>query len=1672
MIAAVVLLSAAAACPGPGTYSVGPTGSYPSLAQAFTDIGSCALTGPIILELQPTYNSSVETFPLTLPAWAGSSAVNTVTIRPASGATALQISSAAATGIIHLQGARYIFFDGRPGGTGSSRELTIQNTLAGTNYTLQFTNDASENSFRFCKILGSNSSTSSGTIVFGAAGSGNGNDNNLFSDNEIGDASGGTPVNAVYAAGTSAAKSNSGNQFNNNLFYNHYHATSNTCGMLIDSYADNWIIQNNHFYQTTSRSLTANTYSEIQTNQSTVGTIQISSNFIGGSASNAGGTAMTLTGSGNMQLIRLITATTTTSTVTGNTIRNVQFTSTNNGVNALILVNGGRYQIGSLAAPNTIGNTLAASSIKINLNNSTASPNNPVFGAIYSGTGTADSIIVEGNTIGGMDFTGSSVTAFLNGIYLTGNTALYRVSGNTIGSKTMVNNVLSTHGCSFLAIWLNSSNATAVHQIDENHIRNLRLSSTSNGNLFYGILAQGSGTFRIRDNWIAQITSNSANTGNGIQGIFLSTPTTGGSEITGNQLYNYLNTNSTTGNTTSIAGIFIAAGGSSPIGISRNLFHSFESAGTNQGTNLNAIYIQSGSTTITNNMIRLGLNSAGGSISKGHYFRGILDQSAAASNVWFNSVFIGGDNVENSIAYSFCYYSGAASALKSIQNNIFFNERRNLPANSTTNHYCMRLAGLSNYASDYNVFYLNGSPNGVIGWNGTAGYTTLASWIAAAPGLDANSASSDPQFMDPRASGSAFNLHINPAVVTPVESAGTPAPSVTEDYDKELRASFTPVDIGADAGNFKAYLLDLGVIALVSPQPSVCYPGSYTATVTIKNYSGTTVNFSKSPIQVNLSLSGPSTVTFTESINTGIIAAGGTLDYTFTIPVNLLSGSYTVQSQTLVSGISMESNTTNDAMPAAIVSVASVLQWTGTTNADWNTGSNWCGGSVPTLTTRVKIPALGPGTYYPVVASGQLAEVRSLEVATGASLSVQPNATLHIDSLFKLDGTLTSGGLIELSGTANSQLPGNGQINYLNDLTLNLSGASLTINDRVNLRGRLLPQSGSLIINDTLALVSNADSTAMLGNTAAAFTFNYGSNGKVEIQRYIPNRRAWRLLTAPLKQTGSLYNTWQNNGVYNALNLNRGMLITGPGANPAVNGLDLSAQNQTSLKYWDTATQSLKNISNTLSQLLSANSASGEPSSTGYFTFVRGDRDPSNTLITNSNSTTLFGWGQFQTGNQTIQAASSSGNPAIKRLTLVANPYASPIDFAQLTRTNLNDLFYTWDPQAADVGRYVTVMNTGSGYVAVPDRGADGPNQIIQSGQSFFVETALNTSITPTIAFSESSKSTSNRPTVFRPASTNLWRVDLYRADSGRIQHVDGTAVIYSTFRASGNPAKMSNINETIGIEESGQMLAASLRNPVRADSIQLLIRKYAAKNYKLHIQPGTSENADQVCWLYDRFKQTSTPVSYRTGLDYSFNIQPNDGSNLANRLIIYMQPLALDVTLNSQVTDPSGTLQLSAAVTYPAPGSNIVLERIHVSGNETTELVQQVANGNDWSINWQDHPAKTGWYRYRISIRFGDESKIIRESPDYFFSSNNTAAILGNPVTGPELMVYTGQILNGTYQLAIYNTTGQILESYPMQIQQSNLLRIPNRLHTGTYRMILRTREKTVLQLPFVVNR
>src|ERR1051325_2029981 len=98
--------------------------------------------------------------------------------------------------------------------------------------------------------------------------------------------------------------------------------------------------------------------------------------------------------------------------------------------------------------------------------------------------------------------------------------------------------------------------------------------------------------------------------------------------------------------------------------------------------------------------------------------------------------------------------------------------------------------------------------------------------------------------------------------------------------------------------------LDMGAIAIASPSANSCYIGNQTVTVTIKNFTSSTINYAVNPVTVNCSVTGPNPFTFPGVVlNSGTLAAGGTQNVVISTTYNMtLSGTYGFSASTTLAG--------------------------------------------------------------------------------------------------------------------------------------------------------------------------------------------------------------------------------------------------------------------------------------------------------------------------------------------------------------------------------------------------------------------------------------------------------------------------------------------------------------------------------------------------------------------------------------------------------------------------------------------------------------------------------------------------------------------------------------------------------------------------------------------------
>lgn len=885
-----------------GTYTVGPTGNYATLSAALTALSANAMSGSVILELQSNYNSATETYPLVLNRRMASSRTQRITIRPASGATNLSITGSNTTAIFSLDSAIGVTIDGRPGGTGTTSQLTIENTTSGP--AIRFINDAQFDSVMFCTIRSANLTTTSGTVFFGTAlsgSTGSGNNFNVITNNNIREASSGTtPVNGIYnnQTGTNRQTWNRGNVISNNNIYNFFNASATTSGgIILQAGYTNWTITGNSIYQTATRTPTSTglTYYGIgalvtTTTGGAVG-MNISNNFIGGTAPNCGGSAYTMTGSSatityNFIAIQHAHGMIPASLIANNTIQNIAITtaSTQSTTGGFCGINVGysnttSYVSQDTVTNNTIGSGTGNGSISVTFNNtSTSVPQ--VIGIQAGGAAEGARYVITNNTIGSINVSHTVTTNAVAtiGIAVVTTGSNNTISGNTIGSTTTANSINFTSSSTSTSSTLHhvdgirslNSNARYIQTITNNTIANLNSNSvttTSSASGVRGIVAT-SGICVITDNTIRNLSTTTNNpafsvSASAIHGIAQTATTApadyspaGRGQVCARNTIHSLSLNSTNGTlTTALPTAFgIMYSGSVPSTtlypsasivnvVERNVIHSFgvnNSLATSFTTSNQAmagIYVQGGPTTIQNNMIRLGIDANGNSITRNYQIAGIQRSSTSTPNYFkivHNSVYIGGTQTAtttNPISMGIWKANnpvqsstlGVGGQRDTIMNNIMVNERQ-----GPGFHSAWLLNDTTNTTSNNNLL----SPGTTSTTTWTAGYGFGGTGYSLFRGIrfyqsivspvDNQTIIGNPNFVNSTGTASVVDLHISNTGTTPIEGNGlSGSATISNDVDGQTRSSLTPVDLGADAGNFNGLGDIVPPVITYTPLPAV-----------------------------------------------------------------------------------------------------------------------------------------------------------------------------------------------------------------------------------------------------------------------------------------------------------------------------------------------------------------------------------------------------------------------------------------------------------------------------------------------------------------------------------------------------------------------------------------------------------------------------------------------------------------------------------------------------------------------------------------------------------------------------------------------------------------------------------------------------------------------------------
>lgn len=720
------------------------------------------------------------------------------------------------------------------------------------------------------------------------------------------------------------------------------------------------------------------------------------------------------------------------------------------------------------------------------------------------------------------------------------------------------------------------------------------------------------------------------------------------------------------------------------------------------------------------------------------------------------------------------------------------------------------------------------------------------------------------------------------------------------------------------------------------------------------------------------------------------------------------------------------------------LSVLSGNVWKGSTDTKWTEPTNWGMGRAPLSTDNVIIAS---ATNLPVIGNNSTITLSTLTISTGAHIKV--NGTLNLTGTINNSGYLdVSTGTVGFTGTSAQTIPAG---LFLSNTVKNLrisNTAGVTLAGTLEIKESLIPASGTLFTGGNLIFKSNQNTSAYVaqGSSAGGYV-----SGDVTVERFISSRgnKGYRFLAPSVNSTGTIQANWQE-GVNNSsttVNIpsptpGYGTHITGNGG-PA-NGFDASSAYGTwsSLYTFNNINQSWDAIPNT-----NATNFSGK---TGYLIYLRGNRNditPVSTLGVNG-ETTLRTRGTLLQGTQQYSGLASIGN-----YSAIANPYVSALSWLAISNSNSNieGIYWIWDPNINESGGYVAIDRSGIKSVA-----QSNASDIIPSGSTFFVKRSSGSG---TLSILESHKSTNNTIDLFSIQSEPATSLSIsLKYNVNQQQRIADGAIVafnnqFSDEVNSEDGTKFANVKDNISILNTGVKLSIEKRSLLKAnDSIQLMMTDLSQKKYELEFSFNEFNGDTLNVNLFDRYTNSSSRVEINGINIFPFEVSSEPASYAPDRFVIVMSSKVAPVKFYRVLASKElGHVNITWAVDQENHIASYSVEKSE-DGKQFEEIGRVAPKGNNYKLNsydFEDHGLLTehNYYRIKLADLFG---KSLYSSVSYLKieSYPGKLNIYPNPVANGLLQINLINLEKGKYSIELFDHLGRSVyqKDYEHSGQSGNL--------------------------------
>jgi hypothetical protein len=908
---------------------------------------------------------------------------------------------------------------------------------------------------------------------------------------------------------------------------------------------------------------------------------------------------------------------------------------------------------------------------------------------------------------------------------------------------------------------------------------------------------------------------------------------------------------------------------------------------------------------------------------------------------------------------------------------------------------------------------------------------------------------------------------------------------------------------------FDAGMEQLGTITInrnavpvtVSTQLTLNENGSNIASgSTLNNSSGTTLAIGSGSI-AGISINGTLNIAGTLQLNSGGFVNGGV---GLTGPV-YANNSFLIYNNTgsFIRNVEWGSNTAGAAGYPHHVTIqnGTTVNFTNTTTFDVGCAGNLTIGH-PTAVNDGALSLSDMG-IHDLYVSGNI----NIGGTNGAGVFTMSN-TIGGDLYLTGNWTRTNNGTVNFgsgngravffSGNSNSTITAhNGQLFPFAYVDKSNIANTVTLADHISISDEIGFTRGTIDLgtnNKFITILSTASKTGRVGVSSAANTaFVYGSSditGQFIVQRYVPAKRSWRLVTAPIIAAGthSISEAWQERGspltglnystpaatsasiLADSITADFATHITG---GVAAQGFDQSPLNNSSIRAYTAGTW------NAQSNINSTNVHSRE----GWMLFMRGDRKTFG-QITNQFKpavpTTLRPRGRIFIGTKTINGTG---------LTVVGNPYASALDYHTAIKTGTlagTDQYTMWDPNLGGTfgtGSFVTLSwDADSSYYlrSAPLTGvgvSSIDNRYIPSGAAVMVDFGVGPA---SLTFNESDKNAANTTAAFRPVS--VLQTGLYGLqEDGSAFPIDGTLQVIRNNENNDftmkDVRKINNFAENIGVLLQHQLLSIERRSSITATDTffyqltQLRQRQYHLKFVftEVPVPQGLGPYAQ------DLYLNKQYPLSLQDTSNVDFAVNADAASARADRFrLVWKTPVAF-VALQANLNNTAQVV-LSWQVTNAIDVEKYLIEQ-STDGIQFINIGEVPAHTQQQFTFLAASPS-AGKYYYRV-IAVSSKGIQVNSNIVQLTIPVNKAGwyVYPNPASNSGLHLYLTRQPAGLYEARLLHLNGQLITQQRIVHaggSSTHTIKPSQTLSAGSYRLELTApnKQKSIITVMVAENK